>query len=216
VKYALDTNIYIDAFRDPAVEAALLRFLERALPFTFLSAIVMQELAAGARTPAQARELERSVFQPFVRRRRVFAPMTTAFVRSGRLIAAVAAREGWPAVYENPSLFNDACGFLPRGRNHSGDARQRLRSVHAIHEGMASCPSVAGPDLTNGPGTVRRRRQRRAREPLARQRRGVRAAGRRILSGTTDHMAYIPHISAPFCDRISRSPGVTSELIPRR
>jgi putative transposase len=27
---------------------------------------------------------------------------------------------------------------------------------------------------------------------------------------------YIPHISAPFCDRISRSPGVTSELIPRR
>jgi predicted nucleic acid-binding protein len=34
--------------------------------------------------------------------------MTTAFVRSGRLIAAVAAREGWPAVYENPSLFNDA------------------------------------------------------------------------------------------------------------
>jgi predicted nucleic acid-binding protein len=53
VKYALDTNIYIDAFRDPAVEAALLRFLERALPFTFLSAVVMQELVAGARTQAQ-------------------------------------------------------------------------------------------------------------------------------------------------------------------
>lgn len=108
MKYALDTNIYIDAFRDPAVEAALLRFLERALPFTFLSAVVMQELAAGARTTAQFRELERSVFQPFVRRRRVFAPMTTAFVRSGRLIADVAAREGWPAIHENPSLLNDA------------------------------------------------------------------------------------------------------------
>jgi predicted nucleic acid-binding protein len=71
VKFAFDTNIYVDAFRDPAAEAALLRFIERALPFTFLSAVVMQELAAGARTPAQARELERSVFQPFVRRRRV-------------------------------------------------------------------------------------------------------------------------------------------------
>jgi predicted nucleic acid-binding protein len=34
--------------------------------------------------------------------------MTTAFVRSGRLIAAVAAREGWPTVHENPSLLNDA------------------------------------------------------------------------------------------------------------
>ncbi len=108
MKYALDTNIYIDAFRGPAVEAALLRFLERALPFTFLSAVVMQELVAGARTPAQVRELERSVFQPFVRRGRVFAPMATAFVRSGRLIAAVAAREGWPAVHQNPSLLNDA------------------------------------------------------------------------------------------------------------
>jgi predicted nucleic acid-binding protein len=108
VKYALDTNIYIDAFRDPSVEAALLRFFGRALPFTFLSAVVMQELVAGAGTPARVRELERSVFQPFVRRARVFAPMTTAFVRSGRLIAAVAAREGWPTVRENPSLLNDA------------------------------------------------------------------------------------------------------------
>jgi predicted nucleic acid-binding protein len=108
VKFALDTNIYVDAFRDPAAEATLLRFIERALPFTFLSAVVMQELAAGARTPAQARELERSVFQPFVRRRRVFAPMSTAFVQSGRLVAAVAAREGWAAVDDNPSLLNDA------------------------------------------------------------------------------------------------------------
>ncbi len=108
MKYALDTNIYIDAFHDPAVEAALLRFLERALPFTFLSAVVMQELAAGARTHTRVRELERSVFQPFVRRRRVFAPMTMAFVRSGRLLAALAAREGWPAIHDNPSLLNDA------------------------------------------------------------------------------------------------------------
>lgn len=108
MKFALDTNIYVDAFRDPAAEAALLRFVERALPFTFLSAVVMQELAAGARTPAQARELERSVFQPFVRRHRVFAPMATAFVHSGRLVARVAAKEGWAAVYDNPSLLNDA------------------------------------------------------------------------------------------------------------
>jgi predicted nucleic acid-binding protein len=102
VKYALDTNIYIDAFRDAAAEAALLRFLERALPFTFLSAVVMQELAAGSRNAAQRRELDRSVFRPFVRRGRVFAPSSTAFVESGRLIADVAAREGWNPVRQNP------------------------------------------------------------------------------------------------------------------
>jgi predicted nucleic acid-binding protein len=108
VKYALDTNIFIDAFRDTTAEAALLAFLERALPFTFLSADVMQEHAAGALTPAQARELERSVFRPFVRRQRVFTPTTTAFVSSGRVLAAVAAREGWTVVHHNPSLLNDA------------------------------------------------------------------------------------------------------------
>ncbi len=108
MNFALDTDIYLDSFRDPVAAAALLRFLERALPFTFLSAVVMQELVAGARTPARVRELERSVFRPFVRRRRLFAPMTTAFVRSGRLLAALAAREGWAAVHDNPSLLNDA------------------------------------------------------------------------------------------------------------
>lgn len=108
MKYALDTNVFIDAFRDTTAQAELLTFLEHALPVTFMSAVVMQELAAGARTREQDRELERSVFRPFERRRRVFAPTPSAFVKSGRLLAAVAAREGWEAIYENPSLLNDA------------------------------------------------------------------------------------------------------------
>jgi predicted nucleic acid-binding protein len=108
VKYAFDTNVFIDAFRDANAEAAMLVFLERALPFTYLSAVVMQELAAGARTPTQMRRLERSVFSPFERRGRVFAPSSSAFVASGRLLAVVAAREGWGAVREKPSLSNDA------------------------------------------------------------------------------------------------------------
>jgi predicted nucleic acid-binding protein len=107
VKYALDTNIFIAAFREPAAETALLQFLERALPFTFLSAVVMQELAAGARTVVHARELDRAVFRPFVRRGRVFAPTSDAFIESGRLLSAIAAREGWPIVRSNPSLLND-------------------------------------------------------------------------------------------------------------
>lgn len=64
MKYALDTNIFSDAFRARTAEAALLAFFERALPVTFMSAVVMQELAAGARTREQFRELERSVFRP--------------------------------------------------------------------------------------------------------------------------------------------------------
>lgn len=108
MKYALDTNIFIDSFRDQEAQGELMAFLTRALPFTFMSAVVMQELAAGARTTEARRDLQRRIFDPFVRRSRVFAPSASAFVESGRTLALVAAREGWQLLNENPSLLNDA------------------------------------------------------------------------------------------------------------
>jgi len=76
VKYALDTNIFIDGFGNEDAQAA--------------------------------RDVQRGVFEPFERRQRVFAPSATASVASGRVLAAIAAREGWHAFDENPSLLNDA------------------------------------------------------------------------------------------------------------
>jgi predicted nucleic acid-binding protein len=108
VKYALDTNVLIDGLRSEEAQAEVFAFLDRALPFTYLSAVVMQELAAGARTRQTISELERGVFEPFERRRRVFVPSAAAFVTSGRVLASIAAREGWQMVDENPSLLNDA------------------------------------------------------------------------------------------------------------
>ena len=108
MKYALDTNIFIDGFRSEVAQADIFAFLNRWLPFTYLSAVVMQELAAGARTPQASRDVEDGVFGPFERRRRVFAPSGAAFARSGRVLAALAAREGWQVFDEKPSLLNDA------------------------------------------------------------------------------------------------------------
>jgi predicted nucleic acid-binding protein len=108
VKFVLDTNVFVDAFRDETFAEALAAFLEQALPTTFLSAVVVQELAAGARTRKQVRELESSILRPFERRGRVFAPSTRAFSEGGRLLAALATREGWAAIHTNPSLANDA------------------------------------------------------------------------------------------------------------
>jgi predicted nucleic acid-binding protein len=108
VKYTLDTNIFIDGFRSEDAQAEVFAFFNRALPFTYLSAVVMQELAAGARTADVAREVQRGVFDPFERRRRVFAPSSAAFASSGRVFAAVAASEGWQSFDDNPSLLNDA------------------------------------------------------------------------------------------------------------
>ena len=108
MKYALDTNIFIDGFRSEEAQAEVFAFLNRALPFTYLSAVVMQELAAGAKTPETARDVQQGILKPFERRRRVFAPSAAAFVQSGRVLAAVAEGEGWQVLDENPSLLNDA------------------------------------------------------------------------------------------------------------
>ena len=108
MKYTLDTNIFIDGFRNDDAQAEVFAFLNRALPFTYLSAVVMQELAAGARTAEAMRELQQTLYEPFERRRRIFAPSATAFVDSGRALASVAAKEGWQLVDDNPSLLNDA------------------------------------------------------------------------------------------------------------
>jgi predicted nucleic acid-binding protein len=108
VKYTLDTNVFVDAFRDEAFADALAAFLDRSLPSTFLSAVVVQELAAGARTRVQVLKLDTAILRPFERRGRVFAPSTQAFRESGRLLAELAAREGWTAVHANASLANDA------------------------------------------------------------------------------------------------------------
>ena len=108
MKYALDTNIFVDGFRNEEAQAEVFVFLNRALPFTYLSAVVMQELAAGARTADAARHVQRGVFEPFERRQRVFAPSSAAFAESGRVLAAIAAREGWQLLTEKPSLLNDA------------------------------------------------------------------------------------------------------------
>jgi predicted nucleic acid-binding protein len=108
VKYSLDTNIFIDGFRSEEAQAEVLAFLNRALPFAYLSAVVMQELCAGARSADVARDLERGVFDPFERRRRMFAPSSAAFAKSGRVLAALAASEGWQSFDDKPSLLNDA------------------------------------------------------------------------------------------------------------
>ena len=108
MKYALDTNIFIDGFRSEEAQAEVFAFLGRWLPFTYLSAVVMQELAAGARTTQASREVQDGVFEPFERRRRIFAPSSAAFAQSGRVLAALGAREGWQFFDEKPSLLNDA------------------------------------------------------------------------------------------------------------
>jgi predicted nucleic acid-binding protein len=106
-KFVLDSNLYVDAIRDPVKEAALDAFLEVSAPVTFMSAVVIQELRAGAVTDAAARALDRGIFAAFERRGRVLAPSVKVFKDCGRILAALFREEG-VAFRERPrSLVND-------------------------------------------------------------------------------------------------------------
>ena len=85
-KFVLDTNVLIDALNLPAQLEALLGFLGWALPSTFLSAVVLHEIAAGASTPRQRALLDQQITGPFARRGRVFAPSSEAWHQAGHLI----------------------------------------------------------------------------------------------------------------------------------
>jgi len=86
-KFALDTNVYIEAIRDSAHREALKNFFRDWLPSCHLSAIVLEELLLGALTEDQADALENEFAGPFLRRARIFAPSVRSWGWSGRILA---------------------------------------------------------------------------------------------------------------------------------
>lgn len=106
-KYVLDTNLYIDAIRDPIKEEALNGFLERHAPVTYMSAVVMQELRAGAVTDSQAKALQDGIFRAFERRSRITTPSAAAFKEGGRILAVLFRQDGVPYRERPRSLVND-------------------------------------------------------------------------------------------------------------
>jgi predicted nucleic acid-binding protein len=104
-RYTLDTNLYVDASRDPAARAALARFSEAFAPWVYLTGVVAQELRAGVR-PADERRLEREVLAPFVRRGRLLAPGFAEWEECGALMRRLSLN-GPPLADMSKSLVND-------------------------------------------------------------------------------------------------------------
>lgn len=107
VRYVLDTNLFIDAFRDPAENEALQRFHAAFGPFELLSAVVAHELRAGVQSPADGRQLDRYVLAPFVRRGRMVVPAFRTWIRAAEALAALAKREGLKVAEYTRSFAND-------------------------------------------------------------------------------------------------------------
>lgn len=82
-KYALDSNCYIDAAREPATRDALEAFTAREAPRLYLSTVVAAELRAGCRSSRDRLQLEEHVLAPYVRRNRILTPSGAAWAALG-------------------------------------------------------------------------------------------------------------------------------------
>lgn len=105
--YVLDTQLFINGFRDPAANQALQRFHRAFAPFELLSVVVAQELRAGARRNEDRKALERNVLNVFERAARTIAPSARAWHRSGDVLSDMAAREGLEVGRVSKSFAND-------------------------------------------------------------------------------------------------------------
>lgn len=106
-KFALDTHLFIEAYRDEDARTNLNRFHRRCGPFEYLSVIVAQELRAGIRSDQDLRALEKNVLEAYERTGRAFAPSSAAWHRSGDVLAQMAQQEGLELGRVSKSFSND-------------------------------------------------------------------------------------------------------------
>lgn len=102
--FTLDTNVIVDALRQPAELDRLKAFLSWALPSTVLSSIVAAELTAGTRTVKARRALDHLLLGAFERRDRVVAPSTPAWRRMGVIVGQIGPT-GLSASRQNDALL---------------------------------------------------------------------------------------------------------------
>ena len=116
-KFVLDTNIFIDAIRNPKARAELAAWQRTMAPHLWQHAVVVSELLVGARDEATwGRWHERWVL-PAERLRRIIVPGYGNWIQASRIISRLAER-GWiGAGGIKPSFYND-CLLAATARDH--------------------------------------------------------------------------------------------------
>lgn len=83
--WTLDSNVLVDAIRQPRMRTDLIAFLDRGAEIA-LSSVVVAELEFGARTSSARRLLEEGILKPVSRRGMVRAPVERDWRQMGRLL----------------------------------------------------------------------------------------------------------------------------------
>jgi predicted nucleic acid-binding protein len=116
-----------------AANEALQRFHRAFAPFEYLSAVVAQELRAGATRGRDRRALERNVLDVFERSGRIFAPSDSAWHRSGDLLSDMVRKDGLEINRVSKSFANDVLLALSCREEGCVLVTGNARDFHRIH-----------------------------------------------------------------------------------
>ena len=106
-KYVLDTNLYVQAFRNVGAAGELEEYYAALGPATFVSSIVLHELLAGSSTPVKAKEIREKLVGALIRAGRVITPSHAAWELAGEALARMAREEPRELRTVPKSLVND-------------------------------------------------------------------------------------------------------------
>lgn len=113
-RYAIDTNLYVRAFRDAGEATALDQFMTRNAPRCYLHSVVLHELLVGALSPDRTGEIEAEIAEPLARRRRIVTPSHRSWSTAGKAVARLAARKrldlrSLPCSFVHDALIAASC-----------------------------------------------------------------------------------------------------------
>lgn len=130
VKVLLDSSIYIpfinQGISHPALE------ISEGIPLVYMSAVVMEELYAGALDPNTIRLLDK-LFNTFDRLGRLITPLASDWQKAGKIIAKIGLKYGFEEVFL-ARLINDALIALSARRIGAIIYTKNLRDFRRIRE----------------------------------------------------------------------------------
>lgn len=105
MKYLLDTNVYLGAFRSEHRKAQFRQTFFPLLPATFLSSVVAYELYVNAQD-RRSRSLTKEFIRPMERTGRVVAPAFDDWVEASAIVTGIEQKDrGWRS--KLPAILND-------------------------------------------------------------------------------------------------------------
>lgn len=105
MKYLLDTNVYLEAFRSEQRKVQFRQAFFPLLPATFLASVVAYELNVNAKD-GRTRTLLQELIRPMEQTGRVVSPTFIDWVEAAAVVTAIEEKaRGWRS--KLPSLLND-------------------------------------------------------------------------------------------------------------